>query len=191
MNASKIQKARKAIRKGFTLIELMIVIGIIGILAVIAIPQYNSYIARAQATEALNLLGGAKLGISEFVASNGRYPLSTGGTAVAPNANEVSNVFASVAQNGTVPSSRYIANIVGAGGVGGIYTLTATFNAAGAAGGISQILAGGTIRLVSPGIAAAGAVGAGGAKWGCQTSIAQLDAVPAICRNPISAAMPA
>jgi len=63
-----------AVRKGFTLIELMIVIGIIGILAVIAIPQYTSYIARAQVTEAINAAGGAKVVVAEFLATNGRYP---------------------------------------------------------------------------------------------------------------------
>lgn len=57
-------------QKGFTLIELMIVIAIIGILAAIAIPQYQNYVARAQATEAVNLLGGLKLPLSEALSFN-------------------------------------------------------------------------------------------------------------------------
>ena len=57
-------------QKGFTLIELMIVVAIIGILAAIAIPQYQNYTARAQATEAVNLLGGLKAPLTEAISYN-------------------------------------------------------------------------------------------------------------------------
>jgi type IV pilus assembly protein PilA len=59
---------------GFTLIELMIVVAIIGILAAIAIPAYQDYIARAQASEAVQLMAGAKTPLSEYFADNGRWP---------------------------------------------------------------------------------------------------------------------
>jgi type IV pilus assembly protein PilA len=60
--------------KGFTLIELMIVVAIIGILAAIAIPAYQEYIARAQAGEAMQLLAGAKAPMAEFYGDQGRWP---------------------------------------------------------------------------------------------------------------------
>ena len=64
--------------KGFTLIELMIVVAIIGILAAIAIPAYQEYIARAQAGEAVQLLAGAKAPMAEFYGDQGRWPASAG-----------------------------------------------------------------------------------------------------------------
>ena len=66
----------KKIQKGFTLIELMIVVAIIGILAAIAIPAYQDYTIRAQVTEGLNLAGALKAGVSEFYAQNGAWPVT-------------------------------------------------------------------------------------------------------------------
>ena len=64
----------KHVQKGFTLIELMIVVAIIGILAAIAIPAYQNYTIRAQVTEGLSLADGWKTGIAEFYAQNGVMP---------------------------------------------------------------------------------------------------------------------
>ncbi|EMU2298182.1 pilin [Neisseria gonorrhoeae] len=71
------------LQKGFTLIELMIVIAIVGILAAVALPAYQDYTARAQVSEAILLAEGQKSAVTEYYLNNGTWPANNGAAGVA------------------------------------------------------------------------------------------------------------
>jgi type IV pilus assembly protein PilA len=129
----------KAMQKGFTLIELMIVVAIIGILAAVALPAYQDYTARSQVSETLSLMAGPQTAVTEFWSNKGKLPAS--------------NASAGLSQPASI-SGKYVTTVkVDSNGV-----IIAKIKPSGVAKGIAD----GEISL-SP-ITAAGSV-----KWTCST----------------------
>lgn len=96
----------KKMQKGFTLIELMIVVAIIAILAAIALPAYQDYVARSQVSEAMSLASGAKTAVAEYYADRGTWPTSNAAAGLA-SANSISGKYVTsttVAGNGVITS---------------------------------------------------------------------------------------
>ena len=71
-----IRKMHARAARGFTLIELMIVVAIIGVLAAVALPAYSDYLVRARASELTLATSAFRTGVAEFVASEGRFPVN-------------------------------------------------------------------------------------------------------------------
>lgn len=94
----------KAIQKGFTLIELMIVVAIIAILAAIALPAYQDYTRRSRVSEAVTLAGGAKTAVAEYYSNEIAWPATVAEAGIASASTDIKGkaVKSLAVQNGVI-----------------------------------------------------------------------------------------
>jgi type IV pilus assembly protein PilA len=156
----------KSIQKGFTLIELMIVVAIIGILAAIAIPAYQDYTIRSQVTEGLNLAGAVKAEVAEFYAQNGAWP-----TAIAGGAGTLGHTATEI------PSGKYVSSV----NINTAGTIVITYSNAG--GFQANANLNGLTLALQPRLSGAAATGNNDVVWVCGQR-----AVPTATHDPAVAA---
>ncbi|HEZ5585346.1 TPA: pilin [Neisseria meningitidis] len=100
------------LQKGFTLIELMIVIAIVGILAAVALPAYQDYTARAQVSEAILLAEGQKSAVTEYYLNHGTWPSDNSAAGVASSSEIKGKYVKSVeVKNGVVTAQMASSNV--------------------------------------------------------------------------------
>ena len=147
----------KSMQKGFTLIELMIVVAIIAILAAIAIPAYQDYLIRTQVSEGAVLSDGAKTAMAEYYSNTGDFP-AAGGTA---------NTTVGLAQPSSI-SGKYVTK-VDVGNVKG--QIVATFgNSA-------------NTKIVGATFVLSAITNAGSIAWSCTKSSVSSKYLPTSCRQ--------
>ncbi|MFO1381048.1 MAG: pilin [Chitinivorax sp.] len=146
----------KQLQKGFTLIELMIVVAIIGILAAVAIPAYQDYIGRSQAGEGVQLMAAGKTPMAEFYSDKGRWPNAAGSVM------------------GNTGPGKYVSTIAittGANTTAANLTLTATIKAA--TSGVNKGIAAKTITMATT---------SGGQRWTCAAGTIDAKYLPGACK---------
>jgi type IV pilus assembly protein PilA len=146
----------KQVQKGFTLIELMIVVAIIGILAAVAIPAYQDYTVRAKVTEGFTAAGAAKASVADVYMATGSFPGSNTAAGLGTAADYATTLVSSLE--------------VGASGV-----ITVTFNKL----GDGTALASGKQIKFTPTATSVGSI-----NWACAGGATALDAKyrPGSCR---------
>ncbi|HEZ6320867.1 TPA: pilin [Neisseria meningitidis] len=100
------------LQKGFTLIELMIVIAIVGILAAVALPAYQDYTARAQVSEAILLAEGQKSAVTEYYLNHGEWPGNNSSAGVA-SSSEIKGKYVEKVEvkNGVITAQMASSNV--------------------------------------------------------------------------------
>ena len=151
-------------QKGFTLIELMIVVAIIGILAAIPIPAYENYIAKAQFTEAISLISGQKIPVANYYMQNDTCPSSGQTTGFPAATSNAGKYVLSVADGGTASGA----------GLGGCQ-ISALFRGTGVNSGLAGKTATFTMSMVGPGSPMI---------WTCTSSSISQSLMPRSCVGP-------
>ncbi|OIQ77726.1 fimbrial protein precursor [mine drainage metagenome] len=153
---------KKQLQQGFTLIELMIVVAIIGILAAIAIPAYQDYTIRAQVTEGLSLMDGAKTTVAAFYTDRGIFPAQNASAGLAVDTTITGNYVSKVA-------AAQIGNGASQGSITATYSNTAPQKA-------NQAINNDTLVLT-------GTANAGSISWTCTSPNLPQKYLPSTCKG--------